>query len=128
MTLSPLANSYILGWSVAWPPGPINAEMIRRGLPPKDRRGGFWLPGRLVLARAPAIPSGPLAFPSAQGALLNSVGIRRVLAIVSLALLVFLGFVSPLGRGKSITGIAVSSFKRQKANDTAISYLVFLWC
>ena len=23
---------FVLGWSVAWPPGPINAEMIRRGL------------------------------------------------------------------------------------------------
>jgi len=42
MTLSPLANGYILGWSVAWPPGPIDAEMIRRGLLPKDRGGGFW--------------------------------------------------------------------------------------
>src|SRR6266403_5999207 len=42
MTLSPLANGYILGWSVAWPPGPINAKMIRRGLLPKDRGGGFW--------------------------------------------------------------------------------------
>src|SRR5205823_1555174 len=42
MTLSPLANGYILGWSVAWPPGPLNAEMIRRGLLPKDRGGGFW--------------------------------------------------------------------------------------
>jgi hypothetical protein len=41
MTLSPLANGYILGWSVAWPPGPINAEMIRRGLLPKDRGGGI---------------------------------------------------------------------------------------
>jgi len=27
MTLSPLINSYIISWSVAWPPGPINAEM-----------------------------------------------------------------------------------------------------
>ena len=42
MTLSPLANGYILGCSVAWPPGPIHAEMIRRGLLPKDRGGGFW--------------------------------------------------------------------------------------
>jgi len=42
MTLGALANGYILGWSVAWPPGPINAEMIRRGLLPKDRGGGFW--------------------------------------------------------------------------------------
>ena len=27
-----VAYGYILGWSVAWPPGPINAEIIRRGL------------------------------------------------------------------------------------------------
>jgi threonine/homoserine/homoserine lactone efflux protein len=27
---------FLLGWSVAWPPGPINAEMIRRGF-----AGGF---------------------------------------------------------------------------------------
>jgi threonine/homoserine/homoserine lactone efflux protein len=26
------AYGCVLGWSVAWPPGPINAEMIRRGL------------------------------------------------------------------------------------------------
>jgi threonine/homoserine/homoserine lactone efflux protein len=25
------AYGFLLGWSVAWPPGPINAEMIRRG-------------------------------------------------------------------------------------------------
>jgi threonine/homoserine/homoserine lactone efflux protein len=28
---------FLLGWSVAWPPGPINAEMIRRGF-----AAGFW--------------------------------------------------------------------------------------
>jgi threonine/homoserine/homoserine lactone efflux protein len=128
MTLSPLANSYILGWSVAWPPGPINAEMIRRGLPPKDRRGGFWSAWPIGLGACTGDFIWAFGVSVGAGALLNSVGIRRVLAIVSLALLVFLGFVSPLGRGKSITGIAVSSFKRQKANDTAISYLVFLWC
>lgn len=27
-----LAYGFVLGWSVAWPPGPINAEMLRRGL------------------------------------------------------------------------------------------------
>src|SRR5437588_13095785 len=42
MSLGTLANGFILGWSVAWPPGPINAEMIRRGLLPKERGGGFW--------------------------------------------------------------------------------------
>ena len=42
MSLGTLANGFILGWSVGWPPGPINAEMIRRGLLPKERGGGFW--------------------------------------------------------------------------------------
>lgn len=27
-----IAQGFMLGWSVAWPPGPINAEMLRRGL------------------------------------------------------------------------------------------------
>lgn len=27
-----IAYGFVLGWSVAWPPGPINAEMVRRGL------------------------------------------------------------------------------------------------
>lgn len=35
--LSLLRDGFLLGWSVAWPPGPINAEMIRRGL-----LRGFW--------------------------------------------------------------------------------------
>ena len=29
---STIAAGLVLGWSVAWPPGPVNAEMIRRGL------------------------------------------------------------------------------------------------
>jgi threonine/homoserine/homoserine lactone efflux protein len=27
-----VGDGFLLGWSVAWPPGPINAEMMRRGL------------------------------------------------------------------------------------------------
>src|SRR5439155_23422780 len=90
MTLSPLANGYILGWSVAWPPEPINAEMIRAVCYQRIAAADSGLPVRLVLARAPATSSGPLAFASAQGALLNSFDVWFVLAIVSLALLLFL--------------------------------------
>jgi threonine/homoserine/homoserine lactone efflux protein len=90
MTLSPLANGYILGRSVAWPPGPIDAEMIRRGLLPKDRSGGSGLPRPIGLGACTG--DFILAFGVSVGteALLNSVDIRRVLAIVSLALLLFL--------------------------------------
>src|SRR5205085_9788524 len=63
MTLSTLASGYILGWSVAWPPGPINAEMIRRGLLPKDRGGGFWSAWPIGLGACLAIVSlAPLLF------------------------------------------------------------------
>jgi threonine/homoserine/homoserine lactone efflux protein len=30
-------TGFVLGWSVAWPPGPVNAEIVRRGL-----SRGFW--------------------------------------------------------------------------------------
>src|SRR6476646_9752467 len=67
MTLSSLANGYILDWSVAWPPGPINAEMIRRGLLRRIVAADSGLPGRLVLARAPAIHLGLWRFRRRRG-------------------------------------------------------------
>ena len=36
-----IVNGLILGWSVAWPPGPMNAEMIRRALLQRAQGGGF---------------------------------------------------------------------------------------
>lgn len=32
-----IGKGLLLGWTIAWPPGPINSEMIRRGL-----SRGFW--------------------------------------------------------------------------------------
>jgi len=60
MTLSSLVNGHT-GWSVAWPPGPINAEMIRRCLLPKK-------PGRQFLV---AWPIGLGAFVFAHPELAN---------------------------------------------------------
>src|SRR6476660_5755867 len=90
MTLSPLANGYILGWSVAWPPGPINAEMIRRGLLPKERGGGFWSAWPIGLGACPGDFIWAFCVSVGAGVLLNSIAIRRGLAFVSVALLLFL--------------------------------------
>ena len=79
MTLSPLGNGYILGWSVAWPPGPINAEMIRRGLLPKDRGGGFWSAWPTGLGACTGDFIWAFGVSVGARALLNSVEIRRVL-------------------------------------------------
>ena len=100
MTLSPLANGYILGWSVAWPPGPLNAEMIRRGLLPKDRGGGFWSAWPIGLGACTGDFIWAFGVSVGAGALLNSVEIRRVLAIVSLALLFFLAVRFAIGAWK----------------------------
>ena len=90
MTLSALANGYIIGWSVAWPPGPINAEMIRRGLLPKDRGGGFWSAWPLGLGACTGDFIWAFCVSVGAGALLGSIAVRRALAVVSLILLLFL--------------------------------------
>src|SRR5207248_10682989 len=97
MMLSALANGYILGWSVAWPPGPINAEMIRRGLLPKDRGSGFWSAWPIGLGACAGDFIWTFCISVGAGALLNSTAIRRPLAIISLALLLFLS--APFGTG-----------------------------
>jgi threonine/homoserine/homoserine lactone efflux protein len=97
MTLSALANGYILGWSVAWPPGPINAEMIRRGLLPKDSGGGFWSAWPIGLGACTGDFIWAFCVSVGAGVLLNSIAVRRALAIVSLALLFFLAIYFAIG-------------------------------
>jgi threonine/homoserine/homoserine lactone efflux protein len=100
MTLSTLANGYILGWSVAWPPGPINAEMIRRGLLPKDRGGGFWSAWPIGLGACTGDFIWAFCVSVGAGVLFNSIAVRRGLALVSLALLLFLAARFALGAWK----------------------------
>ncbi|MFL6515298.1 MAG: LysE family translocator [Chthoniobacterales bacterium] len=91
--LSIIVNGLLLGWSVSWPPGPVNAEMIRRGLLPIRQGGGFWRAWMVGIGAC--VGDFTWAFGVSLGAatVLNSPSIRRLLAIVSLALLLFLAFV-----------------------------------
>src|SRR4029077_12822170 len=125
MTLSARANSYILGWSVAWPPGPVNAEIIRRGLLLKDRGGGFWSAWPIGLGACTGDFIWAFGVAVGAGALLNSVGIRRALAIVSLALLLFLAGRFAIGAWKIYRAHRSVEFKAPKTNGAAVSCLVF---
>ena len=89
---STVLNGFILGWSVAWPPGPVNAEMIRRGLLPREQGGGFWVAWRMGLGACTGDFMWALAVTAGAGALLNQPGVRFALGIVSLVLLLFLAF------------------------------------
>ena len=92
MIASLLLKGFLLGWSVAWPPGPINAEMIRRGL----ARG--FLPAWVVgLGACSGDFLWALAVALGAGALMTVPGVRPVLGVVSVALLLFLAWT--FGRG-----------------------------
>src|SRR3989442_10687038 len=86
-SMSMLLSGFVLGWSVAWPPGPVNAEMIRRGLLPREQGGGFWATWRVGLGACTGDFLWALSVAAGAGALLNKPNARVVLGIISLALL-----------------------------------------
>ena len=92
MNLPLLLKGLLLGWSVAWPPGPINAEMIRRGL-----ERGFLPAWALGLGACSGDFLWAVAVSLGAGALVNLPGVRPALGIVSVALLLFLAWT--FGRG-----------------------------
>ena len=92
-----LLNGLVLGWSVAWPPGPVNAEMIRRGVQPKSAGGGFWAAWRVGLGACTGDSLWALAVSAGAGAIMNTPRVKIVLGILSLALLLFLAVTFALG-------------------------------
>ncbi len=92
-----LLNGLVLGWSVAWPPGPVNAEMIRRGLLPRSAHGGFWAAWFVGLGACTGDFFWALGVSAGAGALINTPAVRLILGVISLALLLFLAGVFALG-------------------------------
>jgi threonine/homoserine/homoserine lactone efflux protein len=97
LSTATLVNGLVLGWSVAWPPGPVNAEMIRRGLLPASKHGGFWAAWLVGLGACTGDFVWALAVSAGAGALINTPTVRFVLGIISLGLLLFLAGVFALG-------------------------------
>jgi threonine/homoserine/homoserine lactone efflux protein len=84
--LLPLATyGFLLGWSVAWPPGPINAEIVRRGL-----ARGFWPAYSVGLGAATGDALWAVAVVLGAGLLFDSPGARFALSVLSTALLLLL--------------------------------------
>jgi len=101
MQTATLINGFVLGWSVAWPPGPVNAEMLRRTLLPRTRGGGFWGAWQLGLGACTGDFLWALAVMTGAGALLNTPRVRLLLAVVSFILLIFLAGMFALGAWRS---------------------------
>ncbi len=97
MQTATLINGFVLGWSVAWPPGPVNAEMLRRSVIPASQGGGFWAAWQLGLGACTGDFIWALAVMTGAGALLNTPRVRQILAVVSFLLLLFLAGMFALG-------------------------------
>lgn len=92
MNAALLFKGFLLGWSVAWPPGPISAEMVRRGL-----ERGFLPAVALGLGACSGDFLWAVAVSLGAGALIDVPGVRPTLGVVSVGLLLFLAWT--FGRG-----------------------------
>ncbi len=97
--LSPLlATGFLLGWSVAWPPGPINAEIARRCL-----AGGFWAGFALLLGACSADALWVVLVSLGVGLVFTGPLMREIMGVVSVALLIALSFVFLRGAWRALT-------------------------
>jgi threonine/homoserine/homoserine lactone efflux protein len=96
-----LINGFVLGWSVAWPPGPVNAEILRRSVVPRAQGGGFWAAWQLGLGACTGDFLWALAVMTGASAVLNTPRVRQILALISFALLLFLAGMFALGAWRS---------------------------
>ena len=85
-----ILNGLLLGWSVAWPPGPVNAEIIRRGIQPPAEGGGFWSAYKVALGACLGDFCWALGVALGADAIINTPAIRVSLGVLSLVLLLFL--------------------------------------
>jgi threonine/homoserine/homoserine lactone efflux protein len=95
--LSLLRDGFLLGWSVAWPPGPINAEMIRRGL-----ASGFWPAWSVGLGAVSGDFLWALAVGFGAARLTAIPGVTVVLGVASVVLLLALAGVFLRGAAASL--------------------------
>lgn len=125
--MSILFNGFVLGWSVAWPPGPVNAEMIRRGLLPREQGGGFWATWRVGLGACTGDFLWALSVAAGAGVLLNKPGVRTVLGLISLALLLILAAIFSVSAWKTAHRVKNPDIAELPKNSGRRGYLLGLF-
>ena len=97
-SLTPLLiTGFLLGWSVAWPPGPINAEIARRCL-----ASGFWAGFSLLLGACSGDALWAVLVSLGVGALFAAPLAREAMGIVSVALLIALSLLFLRGAWRAL--------------------------
>jgi len=99
-----LASGFLLGWSVAWPPGPINAEIARRCL-----AGGFWAGFSLLFGACSGDALWAVLTSLGVGVLVTGPTARQIMGAVSVALLLALCAFFLLSALRAFSGGGASS-------------------
>jgi len=118
--LSPLlATGFLLGWSVAWPPGPINAEIARRCL-----AGGFWAGFALLLGACSADALWAVLVSLGVGLVFTGPLMREIMGVVSVALLIALSFVFLRGAWRALTNGQAAPAAPSRFDSRRASFLL----
>jgi L-lysine exporter family protein LysE/ArgO len=117
-----LASGWLIGWSVAWPPGPINAEMIRRGL-----ARGFWPQFSLGLGASSGDFIWAVAVSLGAGVIVGVPRVKLAMGAVSFLLLLALAWVFLKGAWVAFrAGSPKGDQTRNAFNSARGSYLLGL--
>ncbi len=114
-----LATGFLLGWSVAWPPGPINAEIARRCL-----AGGFWAGFSLLLGACSADALWAVLVSLGVGLVFTTPTMREIMGVVSVALLLALSFVFLRGAWRALAGANNAAASPARFNSRGASYFL----
>ena len=112
---------FLLGWSVAWPPGPINAEIARRCL-----SRGFWAGYGLCLGASTGDALWAILVALGIGVLLNGPAMHLALGIISTALLFALAFLYLRGAWRRLARKDEASSTPARFDSSRASYLLGL--
>ncbi len=114
-----VGSGFLLGWSVAWPPGPINAEIARRCL-----ARGFWAGFGLLLGACSGDALWALLVALGIGAVFTGPVLHGVLGVLSVALLLALAAVFLRGAWRDLRAQPAAAAAPARFDGTRASYLL----
>jgi len=114
-----LATGFLLGWSVAWPPGPINAESARRCL-----AAGFWAGFSLLLGACSGDGLWAILVSLGVGVLFVAPLARSIMGFVSVALLIALSLVFLRGAWRALKAPRVSAAEPPRFDSRRAGFLL----
>lgn len=113
-----LASGFLMGWSVAWPPGPINTEIARRCL-----AGGFWAGFGLLLGACSGDALWAVLVAVGVGAVFTGPVAQQVLGVLSIVLLGMLALTFLRRAARAWRGVSAAT-AAPRFDSTRASYVL----